>query len=98
LYQPAHLSPLLIIAESGIAGFLFFGLAMGKLITGVVRRTFSDRDQTYGRLFLALWVVVFFISFFDHYFYTLQQGALLFWLLAGLSLVYLSPTEKREKR
>lgn len=75
--QPAHNIYLLILCESGIVGLGLFLLLIAKTINILLKR-----QKTV--IFLCL-LQILFIGFWDHYFYTLQQGQLLFGLILGLA-------------
>lgn len=79
-YQPVHNLYLLILAEIGILGFVSFLLFLLMLMRYSIVRLFNLEVLT---LFSIL-VGILFISFFDHYFFTIQQGRLIFFLVAGL--------------
>jgi len=54
----------------------------------VSRETISkDLSPTLNYYLLAIFISFLFIGLFDHYFWTLQQGRLIFWLILGLMLV-----------
>ncbi|HLD51508.1 hypothetical protein A3K34_04480 [candidate division WWE3 bacterium RIFOXYC1_FULL_40_10] len=74
--QPVHNVSALIAAESGLFSFIFYILFVGNLF---VRK----KNPTIQLLLVA----VVFLSGFDHYFFTIHQTQLLFWIVAGLSLV-----------
>jgi len=89
-YQPAHNIYLLFASEVGAIGLIFFFLFMVYVILGsikiVSRETILDiRKLNY--FLIAILVSFLFIGLFDHYFWTLQQGRLMFWLILGLILV-----------
>lgn len=78
--QPVHNIFLLILAESGILGILAFGFL---LLTTFLQLLKSDKIK--ANLLLPVWLVILIILVFDHYFWTLQQGQILFFLMLGLS-------------
>ena len=92
-YQPAHNIYFLIASEIGIVGLLFFLLFIMyvisdsiKNVSNVSRETFlSTRKLNY--FLLAIFISFLFIGLFDHYFWTLQQGRLIFWLVLGMILI-----------
>ncbi len=53
-------------------------------IYNVSRETFNSNLNTY---LIAILIAFIFIGLFDHYFWTLQQGRLMFWLVLGFILV-----------
>lgn len=82
--QPVHTIYLLIAAESGIVGLLIF-LGFLLFVIKVLHKTWGKNSQERSMLLplsLALFVILF-SGFFDHYFFTLQQGQLLFALCIG---------------
>lgn len=70
--QPVHNIYLLVAAETGVVGLVFFLWFIGKTY-----------QKVKSPLFIALTVILI-LGFFDHYFLTLQQGQLLFSLVLGL--------------
>lgn len=76
LLQPVHNIILLSAAETGILGFCFFLFFLAKSIQHIAKR--------------EKWIVCFLLGIilfsgqFDHYFFTLQQGQLLFTLILSL--------------
>ena len=87
-YQPAHNIYLLIASEIGIIGLLFFLLFVIYVISGsikiVSRETILNVKLNY--FLIAILISFLFVGLFDHYFWTLQQGRLIFWLVLGLIL------------
>lgn len=73
LLQPVHNVFLLILAENGLVGFLLFTILMI-----IVLRSAKTKIK------IALYLTVLIFASFDHFFWTLQQGRLLFWLAIGL--------------
>ena len=89
-YQPAHNIYFLIASEIGIVGLLFFLLFITYVISdsirNVSRETFLGARKLNYFLF-AIFISFLFIGLFDHYFWTLQQGRLIFWLILGMMLI-----------
>lgn len=82
--QPVHNLYLLILTEHGILGLLvFFGFLFLLFKPFLFPACRVPRD---GFPILLIWLGIFIISFFDHYFWTLQAGQLFFWLSIGLTL------------
>jgi len=74
--QPVHNIYLLILSETGVIGlvaFLYFLLS-----------TFKRLKKNANVEFQALFILILFLGFFDHYFFTLQQGQLLIVITFGL--------------
>lgn len=67
--QPAHNLYLVVFAELGIFGLLFFLYMLGSFLP---------------RSAISLWGPFFLLTFFDHYFFTLHFGILFFWLAFSL--------------
>lgn len=80
-YQPVHNLYLLVLAELGIFGAAVFGLALFLLFISFNRVISWEKVIAFLCLFAVL-----FISLFDHYFWTLYFGVMVFWLVLGLSL------------
>lgn len=73
--QPAHNTYLLVLSEVGIIGLAFFVSFLGL---GLVRAYFSKQW-----LLALILLEVIIAGIFDHYFWTLQQGGLLWWSIIG---------------
>jgi O-antigen ligase len=74
--QPVHNLYLLIASEIGLVGliiFIFFLLRLSSVIP-------YNKTGIRQNLFLYLFLAYLFLGFFDHYFWTLPQGQMLFWL------------------
>ena len=89
LYQPVHNVYLLVASEIGIIGVFAFVLFLISLIwKGLMGAINGEKYNDNGRILIihALLVSVFFmclIGLYDHYFWTIQQGALMFWVFFG---------------
>jgi len=86
-YQPVHNIYLLVYSETGIIGLTAFLLFLTFLIKDFITKTRLRRSYDLSMLFF--FCALLFIGFFDHLFWTLQQGRLIFWSSLGL-LTYLS--------
>ncbi|MCK4919376.1 MAG: O-antigen ligase family protein, partial [Candidatus Pacebacteria bacterium] len=95
-YQPAHNIYFLIASEVGIIGLLFFLLFVVYVtlnsIKIVSRETISNSKLSHYLLVIVMTFL--FIGMFDHYFWTLQQGQLIFWLVLALIMVISKNTRK----
>ena len=89
-HQPVHNIYLLVAAETGILGFAVFILFLGFIANTVWRKGLNKISAT---LFTILSAFLF-IGFFDHYLLTIQQGRLLFFLVAGLLVASVSVNEE----
>src|SRR3990167_7414997 len=80
-HQPVHNIYLLIAAEGGIATLALFFVSLFY----IVRRALHEGGG--GPMFnYTLFIIFFgflFWGLFDHYFWTIQQGSLAFWMVAG---------------
>ena len=76
--QPVHNVPVLIFAESGVFAFLSFS----GLICIALKRSLK-----YPLLFI-MFSLILLVSLFDHFFYTINQTQLLFWLTLGVLFTY----------
>lgn len=73
-YQPVHNWYWLVLSELGLVGFLFFVF----LLVNLWKKT--------GTVEKSLILTLLFISFFDHYFWDLFFGIMLWWLAWGTAL------------
>lgn len=84
--QPVHNIYLLVAAETGLFGLAAFALL---LATGywllVKRRTNNESRVTSNPLLLLSLSQIILLGMIDHYFLTIQQGSLLFFLILGLA-------------
>jgi len=86
--QPAHNLYLMITSETGLVGLSFFLAFLLATFKRLLKKQFSNlamKQVSLGLLFSLLTILS--LSFFDHYFYTLQQTQLLLSLVFGLSWV-----------
>ena len=86
--QPVHNFYLLFLSENGIIVFILF---LFILLFGLFLQIdlFIDKEKNFFRLFLIIFCILFIIaSFWDHYFYSLFQGNLIFSVFISLSLLY----------
>ena len=81
-YQPVHNIYLLVFAEIGVFGALVFGVILILLLWNLSRRKLSLEAM----IVLLCWISVLIISLFDHYFWTLYFGIIVFWLILALNL------------
>ena len=77
--QPVHNIFLLVFSESGVFSFILFSyflyFSAKKLI-----------NSSYFHLFLISFLQILLLGSFDHYFLTINQTLLLFWVILGLAL------------
>ena len=81
LYQPTHNVYLLIASEIGIFGLLIFLIFLGFLVYPLIK-VFKENNLFFIFYFLFFIFLIIFLT--DHFFWTLQQGRLMFWLLCGI--------------
>ena len=80
MHQPVHNIYLLIASETGLIGLFIFLMFLYQLL-----RQFSKKLKDKKSYLLLLIVCAFlFFGLFDHFFWTLQQGQLMFWIALGL--------------
>ncbi len=81
-YQPVHNIYLLVLAETGIFGAAAFGLILLLLLLFFAKKA----GQLDGVIIFLGLLSILIISLFDHYFWTIEFGVLIFWLVLGLNL------------
>lgn len=86
LYQPAHNIYLLAAAEIGVLGGLaFVGFVLSILWQSIIHFFAKQKNiLAFFSTFTVLFIIL--TGLFDHYYWTLQQGALVFWAIAGLAV------------
>lgn len=87
-YQPVHNIYLLITMELGIIGLLAFPMWISVLLfENVPRLTAGVEGETYlnylTKVIKCCLIIISLISLLDHYFWDIQQGQILFWLVSG---------------
>jgi O-antigen ligase len=87
LFQPVHNIYLLIAVEMGLLGLVAFLLFLGRILLGWLKVCFLParhrlRHQVLVGGFLVSCFLI--LGLTDHYFWTLQQGGLMFWLSLAL--------------
>lgn len=86
IYQPVHNIFFLTLAEGGIgAGIFFILFVLNLLWQGSVR--FIKESNLRPKHLFVITSVLFFVGtgFFDHYYLTLQQGSLIFWVVLAMA-------------
>ena len=81
-YQPVHNIYFLILAETGIFGALFFGMAL-LLLFYLAFKAKPSLEKTVSLLSLFSCLI---IGLFDHYFWTLYSGIIIFWVIFALNV------------
>lgn len=84
--QPVHNIYLLIAAETGIVGLVFFLWFLEKTFREIEKKKPMIRNPALpaGRSLFIILSAILILGFFDHYFLTLQQGRMLFAFVLGL--------------
>lgn len=80
-FQPTHNTFLLILAESGIVGLMLFLFLLYKTFKNI-----QNQKTIYQPVYLIVFSAIIVFLLTDHYFYTLQQGQLLFTILIGFMI------------
>lgn len=86
-FQPVHNVFFLISVELGILGCLLFSVILyiaAKRMFHVEHQYKSFVEKRDSYFFAGLGIVVLVTSLFDHYYWDIQQGQLLFWLILSL--------------
>ena len=91
--QPVHNIFLLVAAEAGIFGLISFIILFFYPIFELFKRIKKD---AFAKIVLLWFLAIYVLASFDHYFLTLQQGQLIFWIFLGLSWAYLK-SERMDK-
>lgn len=81
LIQPVHNIFILMLSETGVIGFLFL---LFILVLGIARILSLKGDKR--NYLICIFFSFCFLGSFDHYFFTLQQGQLLFTIFLSLTL------------
>ena len=82
-YQPVHNVYLLVLAEIGIFGFLFFVGFLFFLFFNLVKKFKEGSSAVYKLSLLVLICAMFLV---DHWWWSLHFGVLLFWFSSGFIL------------
>lgn len=86
-YQPVHNIYLLVLTELGFFGALIFYLVIflviGQFVRLVLKKSIIKPETL---VFILALIAILIISLFDHYFWSLYFGQLVFWLILGLNL------------
>src|SRR3989344_388854 len=91
-HQPVHNIYLLVAAETGIIGLTAFLIFIGFIL----KHAWKKRNDIFFATLLSGFVAMLVAGFFDHYLVTIQQGRLLFFITAGLLVVF--STEERDRQ
>jgi len=86
MFQPVHNLYILVGMETGILGMILFISFIGMIIWEFIKET--SLKKVYHISFLVMFLSLILISLFDHLFWTIQQGGLIFWLSASFLASY----------
>lgn len=84
MFQPIHNIYLLVAVELGFIGAVIFLWFLWEML----RRILKGFRGNLRILFLLIFCAFLVQGFFDHYFWTLQQGQLIFWAVLGIIAGY----------
>lgn len=86
-YQPVHNLYLLIASETGIIGLILFLGFIGVLLRNIFLRERGDKTVGNIYIFYILYSIflILFLGLTDHYFWTLQQGRLMMWMVFAIA-------------
>ncbi len=76
-FQPVHNVFLIILNELGILGLVLFIFFIWEIMKNVPRGTFYNYLK-------GIFLGFLFVMLFDHYFWDIQQGQVMFWLILGM--------------
>jgi len=91
-HQPVHNLYLLIASEVGLIGLVIFLFFVFKIWFSR-QKSETDNLLVRGSLFIIISSFLL-MALFDHFFWSLQQGQLMFWLILGLMASGISQKEK----
>lgn len=77
-YQPIHNTYLLVLTEIGIFGFISYILLVFYMKTG---KKYNQSKEIYK---FGIYISLIILLFFDHFWWSLHFGVLLFWFILGL--------------
>lgn len=80
VFQPVHNIYLLIASETGFIGLSLFSFFMFLIFRGVLK----NKRLAMENCFLYIFCFILLIGLADHFWWDLQQGQILFWLMLGL--------------
>jgi len=87
LHQPVHNIYLLIASETGLIGLFLFLFFIFRLLWPAGNRT-PHLGVRLPNFIIFISLSFLFIALFDHFFWTLQQGQLMLWLVLGITASY----------
>ena len=79
VFQPVHNIYLLIASETGLIGLSLFSFFLFLIF----RRALKDRRLAMENCFICIYCFIMLVGLADHFWWDLQQGQILFWLMLG---------------
>lgn len=92
--QPVHVTPLLIMAEIGIFGLVFYALLLAAIFWEGRHHPEPERRSTHLAIAGALVIIPIFLGLWDHYLWSLPVGQWIFWSMCGLAVLVTHPSER----
>ncbi|MDD5566743.1 MAG: O-antigen ligase family protein [Patescibacteria group bacterium] len=84
-YQPVHNIYLLLAGELSFFGLLALGFLLFEILRKTVKKLFSDQPIDHWFMVAVSQVAVLFVfGLFDHFWWTLNIGIMLWWLVIGV--------------
>jgi hypothetical protein len=97
--QNAHVVPLLVLVETGIAGaVLYMVFAFMVLFAAFKHKTKLDDSTSVRSAIIGLWFTCLFAMLLDHFLWSLWSGVLVFWMAAGIVLQGVGGTNVRKHK
>jgi len=87
VFQPVHNIYLLIASETGLIGLSLFSFFLFLIFKGALK----NRRLAMGNCFLYIFCFIMLVGLTDHFWWDLQQGQLLFWLMLGILSTHACP-------
>lgn len=84
--EPVHNLYVLIATEIGVVGFAAWMLAWLIIVGRLVWQYRRGENRMASGLLLMIWLQIALLGLFDHYWWTSQQGRLVWWLVLGASM------------
>lgn len=97
--QNAHVVPLLVLVETGVAGLLLYmAFAIMVLFAAFKYKTKLDDSTSVRSAIIGLWITCLAAMLFDHFLWSLWSGVLVFWIAAGIVLQGVGGTHVRHNK
>ena len=86
--QPVHNIFVLVFTESGILAFLSYMAFLGYLGYTTFKKALTEPANYTALLHLVLFMQLMLMASFDHYFMTITQTSIIYWLTVGILIKY----------